>query len=181
MDEAAARSALRVDAGAEYQALIKVVSDFDGRLTAIKGWSVTLSLAGLGLGFQQGHYALFLLAALSGLAFYVVDAVTKRQQIRYYARMREIEVVAYALNAVDLDGIVASSPRIDWSWSHADRSDARTLSAPEPMSAADVRRRLRRAWGQGHVLLPRVLAVVLGGGLFVAAVAGLAGLDRLVP
>jgi hypothetical protein len=39
----------------------------------IKGWSATLCLAALGLGFQQGHYALFALAAGTGLAFWYLE------------------------------------------------------------------------------------------------------------
>ena len=40
------------------------VSEYDGRLVTVKSWSVTVSIAALGLGFQQGHAALFVLAAL---------------------------------------------------------------------------------------------------------------------
>ena len=46
-------------------------SSYDGWLLIVKGWSVTLSLAALGLGFQQRHYALFFLAAVTGAAFLV--------------------------------------------------------------------------------------------------------------
>ena len=45
----------------------------------VKGWSVTLSLAGLGLGFQQGHYALFALAAATALAFWFIEGQMKTQ------------------------------------------------------------------------------------------------------
>ena len=45
---------LREDLSKEYYALLGVVSSYDGWLLIVKGWSVTLSLAALGLGFQQG-------------------------------------------------------------------------------------------------------------------------------
>jgi uncharacterized membrane protein len=58
----------------ECRELLAVVCAFDQRLLAIKDWGVTLSLASLGLGFQQDHYGLFLVAALSGLAFWMLEA-----------------------------------------------------------------------------------------------------------
>lgn len=56
-----------------------------GILGVDQGLGVTLSLASLGLGFQQDHYGLFLIAAVSGLAFWMVEA-TKGHQMRYYPR-----------------------------------------------------------------------------------------------
>jgi hypothetical protein len=47
--------AFRQDAKAEYYAILDVITGFDQRIMIVKGWSVTLSLAALGLGFQQGH------------------------------------------------------------------------------------------------------------------------------
>jgi hypothetical protein len=44
---------LREDLSKEYYALVNLVSNYDGWLLIVKGWSVTLSLTGLGLGFQQ--------------------------------------------------------------------------------------------------------------------------------
>lgn len=49
----------------EYYKLTDIVTAFDQRLLTIKGWGVTLSLFSLGLGFQNDHYGLFLVAALS--------------------------------------------------------------------------------------------------------------------
>lgn len=43
--------------------------------------------AGLGLGFQQGHYALFALASLSAAGFWLIDAVMKGHQMRPTARL----------------------------------------------------------------------------------------------
>ena len=50
-----------------------------------------MSLAGLGLGFQQRHFALFALAAVTGAAFWYLDGLMKGYEYRYYVRMREIE------------------------------------------------------------------------------------------
>ena len=91
---------LREDLSKEYYAILGVVSSYDGWLLIVKGWSVTLSLAGLGLGFQQRHFALFALAALTGAAFWYLDGLMKGYQYRYYVRMREIEYTAYLINRV---------------------------------------------------------------------------------
>jgi hypothetical protein len=73
-------------------------------------------LASIGLGFQQEHYGLFLVAALGGLAFWVVEATSKAHQMRYYPRMGDIEVAAYNLFRVERDGRPTSSPLVDWGW-----------------------------------------------------------------
>lgn len=108
---------LREDMSKEYYALLGAVSNYDGWLLIVKGWSVTLSLAALGLAIQQGHYSLFLLAAVSGAAFWLLDGLMKGFQYRYYVRMREIEYTAYLINAVAFDGEYGkqktSAPRID--------------------------------------------------------------------
>jgi hypothetical protein len=114
------KSLLREDLSKEYYAILNVVSSYDGWLLIIKGWSVTLSLAGLGLGFQQQHFALFALAAVTGAAFWFLDGLMKGYQYRYYDRMREIEYTAYLINRVRLGGQYGekeiSAPRIDMTW-----------------------------------------------------------------
>ena len=41
---------LREDLSKKYYAILNVVSSYDGWLLIVEGWSLTLSLAGLGLG-----------------------------------------------------------------------------------------------------------------------------------
>ena len=48
---------LREDLSKEYYAILNVVSNYDGWLLIVKGWSVTLSLAALGLGALWMRYA----------------------------------------------------------------------------------------------------------------------------
>jgi hypothetical protein len=120
------KSLLREDLSKEYYAILNVVSSYDGWLLIVKGWSVTLSLAGLGLGFQQQHFALFALAAVSGAGFWFLDGLMKGYQYRYYVRMREIEYTAYLVNRVRLGDEEhdpkqygdkeISAPRIDMTW-----------------------------------------------------------------
>ncbi|WP_421741790.1 hypothetical protein [Cellulomonas sp.] len=162
---------------AEYAALVRTVSEFDGRLLTVKSWSVTLSLAGIGLGFQQQHFALFALAAATGAAFWLIEAMTKRHQVRYYPRMRQIESWSAAMSEARLGGVPVSAPRIDAAWTAAGRHDpAAALSEPPREMTSDEIRRMRRhtAW-LPHVFVPSAFAVVLGLVLTVVAAAG--GLD----
>jgi len=171
--------ALREDLGREYYALLGVVSDYDGRLMVVKGWSVTLSLAGLGLGFQQRHSALFALAALTALAFWYTDALMKSYQMRYYSRMRDIEVAAYHLNALELPGLGRfSAPRIDMSWHFSGTPSTRDWRADAPLrrTPSEIHSLLRRAKVLPNVLLPHAVAVLLGAGLFLGALLDAPGL-----
>jgi hypothetical protein len=206
------KSLLREDLSKEYYAVLGVVSSYDGWLLIVKGWSVTLSLAALGLGFQQRHYALFALAAVTGAAFWVLDGLMKGYEYRYYDRMREIEYTAYLINRVVLGGLYGdkeiSAPRIDMTWGFtgylADKDGnplaprrplwRRVLGLPgkrksDPDWRADVPWRrtpqeiygaLQRRFWWPNVMLPHVLAVVLGLLLFtVAAALNASGVDHL--
>jgi len=172
------------DMSKEYYAIVDIVSGFDQRLMTIKGWSVTVSLAALGLAFQQGHYALFGLAAGTGLVFWIIDILTKRHQIRYYPRMRNIEVTAFELNNVKLgDKQILSAPRVDWTWSLPAKDldpDLRDKQ-PVPYTQDEVRKLRRRVPWLGNVMLPHLVAVVLGLVLFVLAVLNVPGLATLKP
>jgi hypothetical protein len=172
------------DLGREYYALLDIVTGYDQRQMTIKGWSVTLSLAALLLGFQEGHYALFGLAAATAAAFWTMDVLLKRHQVRYYPRMRDIEVTAFALNRVPVEGMgEVSAPRVDLAWGYTGRPgspDVR-VEPPERRGAQEVRRLLRSPFWMAHVMLPHVLAVALGTALFVAALLDAPGLAGLAP
>jgi uncharacterized membrane protein len=161
---------LRTAITAEYQAIVTVVSDFDGRFMLIKGWSVTLSLAALGLGLIEQHYGLFLVAALSSTGFWWVEAEMKKHQLRYYARMRDIEAAAFDLNHQPLGGQDFSSPKIDWWWGFD--GSRRRVDKPQRRTAANVDRLLSRASGMSWVLLPHAVAAVIGLVLFVLGLIG---------
>jgi hypothetical protein len=63
---------------------------------------------------------LFALAAATGFAFWMLDALMKGYQYRYYVRMHEIECTSYLINSVILGGeyldVGTSAPRIDMTW-----------------------------------------------------------------
>ena len=148
--ESARRAALREDLLQEYYAILGVVSAYDGWSLIVKGWSVTLSLAGLGLGFQQRHFAMFGLAAITGAAFWFMDGLMKGYQYRYYVRMRDIEYSAYLINAVALGGdfqdTPISAPRVDMTWGFKGfREDDDGLPVAPELGAAS-RLRWRYVW-----------------------------------
>lgn len=182
---------LREDLSKEYYAILDVVSSYDGWLLIVKGWSVTLSLAALGLGFQQQHFALFALAAATGAAFWYLDGLMKGFQFRYYVRMREIEYTAYLINRVPLDGKYGrkeiSAPRIDMTWPFkgyrvaADTPRGEDWRADEPWrrEPQEIHSALRRRFWLSNVALPHALAVILGSALFVAAAFHASGFEQL--
>jgi hypothetical protein len=174
-------SLLRVhdDLQAEYGKLVDIVTAFDQRLLTIKGWGVTFSLASLGLGFQQDHYGLFLVAAASGLAFWLLEATTKMHQIRYYPRMGDIEYITYQLFSVETPSGPASSPLIDWGWYTAGPRLRRWPSkgdprVPRPWPAEQQGRPLR-PWLFAHVAFPHLVAFMLGMILFTLGLMGVFG------
>lgn len=170
---------LRTDLGREYFAIMSVVSEFDGRAMTIKGWSVTLSLTGIGLAFSQGHYALFALAGTTALAFWFMEILLKRHQMQYYSRMRDIEVAAYYLNHLKLEARIVSSPKVDWSWAYTGRQTLPDI--PKPRDPQNIERMLAQAPWMPHVFLPHGVAILLGFTLFALALMNVAGLGNMVP
>ena len=169
----------------EYFKIVDIVTDFDQRLLTIKGWGVTLSLASIGIGFQQRHYGLFLVAAISGLAFWLVEGVTKVHQMRYYPRMGDIEVAAYNLYRTDTKDGPVSSPLIDWGWYTAGprvRGGALkgdpdpNVPKPWPKSANRSGSFLHRLRNQPlvypHVLFPHLVSFSVGTALFLIGLSG---------
>lgn len=174
-----ARDRLHDDLQAEYTKLADIVGAFDQRLLTIKGWGVTFSLATLALGFQQNHYGLFLVAAVSGLAFWLLEATTKRHQVRYYPRMGDIEFIAYELFAVNTPSGPASSPLIDWGWSTAEGrvKKARWKGHPRKPRPWPYKQRGQpiQPWAWAHVVLPHLVTFVMGTVLFVLGLLGVFG------
>ncbi len=156
----------------EYFALLGLVKDVDQRLITIKGWGVTLSLAALGFGFEYGHYGLFLIATLSGFAFWMIEGLVKRYQMRYYVRMRDIEVFAYEQQLAG-KSIGIATPQIDWAFDQAGkilRGESVDRDAkPTPRGKFPP---YEFAWLLPQVCLPHIISVIVGGLLFVLGLAG---------
>lgn len=98
--------------------------------------------------------------------------------------MRDIEVAAYELNAVELGHLGnVSSPRIDMSWAFGGergKPDWRT-GPPERRTSEGVRRLLVARFVLPNVMFPHVVAVLLGLALFIAAASDSWGLQALAP
>ena len=94
----------------------------------------------------------------------------KRHQMRYYLRMREIEVLQYQ-RVIGDDAKAFSSPRIDSSWSYAgilyeqqQAAEYRLVVDPGP------RMSYRFVWFYPHVFLPHLISFLAGVVLFLAPV-----------
>jgi hypothetical protein len=168
----------------EYFTLVDLVTSFDQRLLTIKGWGVTLSLASLGLGFQQDHYGLFLVAAVSGLAFWIVEGTTKFHQMRFYPRMGDIEVAMFDLYRVDTPAGPVSAPLIDWSWFTSrrrlrggpSRGDPRVpVRWPDDRPLTPFGRFIHHPGWFAHVMFPHLVSIVVGGTLFLLGLLGYLG------
>jgi hypothetical protein len=159
---AVGRSSNEEDLLKEYYEILKIVGEFDGRLLTVKGWGVTLSLASLAWGFQQGHFGLFLVAALSGLGFWLIEGTMKRHQMRHCLRMRQIEVLQYQ-RSLDRSIGPFSSPRIDSSWSYAGvlyKGGHKSEYLPAPVGGPRMSYQL--AWFFPHVFLPHLVSLIAG-------------------
>lgn len=185
------------DLMSEYYAIYETVSAFDQRLLTIKSWGVTFGLATLGLGFQQDHYGLFLVAAISALAFWALEAVTKLHQMRHFPRMGDIEQASYELFHIETESGAVSSPLIDWSWWTAKRRVPGALALERQEGGSDDGQkpppphRVPTRWGDLeerdlkairkhpirfiHVMVPHVITIVAGCGLFVLGLFGFLG------
>jgi len=74
----------------EYVLLQKFYEDFDQRVITIKGWSATIAIAAIGLGFYQSRY-LWLFAAGASLAFWLLESFWKGFQYMHAVRISVIE------------------------------------------------------------------------------------------
>jgi len=75
----------------EYFHLQNTVESFDEKSLTIKAWSVTLSMAGIGLAFTEKIDLLLLLSAGSSFLFWIIEALWKTFQQANYHRLRTIE------------------------------------------------------------------------------------------
>jgi hypothetical protein len=148
----------------EYFVLNEMVSEFDQRLLTVKGWGVTLSLVALGLGFQNSSFGMFLVSAVSSVAFWWLEAVMKKHQMRFYPRMREIEVNRFR-RALDADKEY-SAPRINWGWVRAKQvllGRVNTLGNPTLESKS---KSFNKTGFLPHVMMPHGVTLLVGGALF---------------
>ncbi len=82
---------LRAALQAEYLHLQNVIEGFDGRILTIKAWSITFSLVAIGSAFASHAPEVLLVAGLSALLFWFLEASWKSFQVAYYERADAIE------------------------------------------------------------------------------------------
>lgn len=126
----------------EYFHIQKALDSFDSKSLMIKAWSVSLSMAGIGVAYMETAPVLLLLSGASALLFWVIEGLWKTFQYAYYARIFEIE------GYLSGERQKIKAPQIGVSWSRSFREGGA--------------RRLWKVLTWPHVALPHV-AVGFGG------------------
>jgi len=146
----------------EYFTIVDIISNFDDRILIVKGWGVTFGLVTLALGFQKQIRGLFLVAALSGLCFWIIEAEMKWHQSNYYPRMHEIEQVCANKSKSAKSPDIKSSPLIDWSWYKTSMKS--TMSLPKMKEFNEPRQVVWRfePLRYSHVYLPHIITIIVG-------------------
>ena len=111
----------------EYLLLLKFYEDFDARLIIIKGWSATVGLAAIGLGFQHGKREIWLFAAGAASIFWLLEGTWKTFQYSYSPRIREIEA---AFKSGNFNDIVPLQTYTRWYDGWNERRLIRNLALP---------------------------------------------------
>ncbi len=75
----------------EYLHIQNVIEDFDGRAITIKAWSITFSMVAIIGAFASHTPIVLLVASLSSILFWLLEAFWKTFQDAYYARASDIE------------------------------------------------------------------------------------------
>ena len=75
----------------EYLLLQGFYEDFDRRALIIKGWSVTVAIAGIAVGFEKKCPTIWALAGVAALMFWIIDGKWRMYQYANRKRIKEIE------------------------------------------------------------------------------------------
>lgn len=149
IDEATTLSYLKE----EYFFLQKAYEEFDARALTVKGWSATVALAAIGVGFYQSVY-LWLFSAGASLVFWSIEALWKTFQYSYADRIRLLEEV----------------------FRTGQLGEVRPLQIHSAWVASWRSIRIRRQFFNGLVMMPHGLTFVVGIVLFLTNQLGWADL-----
>ncbi len=144
----------------EYFWIEDQIDRFDERSLKIKAWSVTVSVAAIGAAISYKQPLLFLLASLSALVFWYLEAIWKYFQEALGAR------VAYLEAFLNGNEVSYTGPGINQAFQHHFTWSVEKTKFPRIF-------RLR------NVNLPHSIVVISGIALYVLAHYGL--LDQLKP
>ncbi len=75
----------------EYVLLQNFYEESDRKALLIKGWSVTISVGGLAIGFERSEPLIWLLAGIAGFLFWAIDAKWRTYQYANRERIKQIE------------------------------------------------------------------------------------------
>ena len=129
----------------EYLLLQGFYEDFDRRALVVKGWSVTVAIAGLAVGFEKSSPAIWALAGVAAAMFWIIDGKWRMYQYANRKRIKEIE--AHFRNESG-DEIIPLQAFERWWSGYEEQSLLKILCYPV-------------------VLLPHALAVILSVGLLI--------------
>ena len=76
----------------EYLLLQGFYVDFDRSALMVKGWSVTVAIAGLAVGFEKGIPGIWVLVGVAALMFWIIDGKWRMYQYANRKRIKEIKV-----------------------------------------------------------------------------------------
>jgi len=106
---------IRSELQAEYLLLQKTIEDFDGRALTIKAWSTTYSLVAVTGAWISHASAALLVAAVSSLVFWLIEASWKAFQYAYYDRCWKIEEYFRGERTLDAPFQISKSWSQRWS------------------------------------------------------------------
>ena len=95
----------------EYFKLQDYYESFDTKVQTVKGWSATVSIAAITVGFSYKNEFIWLFAAVTALMFWFMDAKWKFFQYCYAPRIVEIE---NAFTADNFDTIIPLQIYFSW-------------------------------------------------------------------
>lgn len=144
---------LRETLQAEYFYLQGVIEEFDSRALTIKAWSISFSLAAIAGAFASQAYLVFLVAFVSALLFWFLEATWKSFQLGYYQRAEAIE------RHFQGESAPIAPLQIGATWFRHWRSGGSTRWAQMML------------WP--HVALPHAAVALIGGLLFVLTALGI--------
>ncbi len=111
----------------EYLLLQGFYEDFDRRALLIKGWSVTVAVAGLALGFEKGNPAIWAMAGVVAVMFWVIDGLWRTYQ---YANRKRIEEIEAHFRSGSENGIVPLQIFERWWSGYKEQSLVKVLCYP---------------------------------------------------
>lgn len=138
---------------AEYFYLQGVIEGFDSRALTIKAWSISFSLAAIAGAFASHAHLVFLVACISAVLFWFLEATWKSFQLGYYNRSGAIERHFSGEQALGAPFQIETAWFQHWH-TGGNRAWARIMLWP-------------------HVALPHAVVALVGGLLLLLAILGI--------